>query len=38
LRCESAGDLELTLGELRKLHLYLAFGEQKVYVSSADAH
>jgi hypothetical protein len=26
------------LNELRKLHLYFAFGEGKLYVTAADAH
>lgn len=33
-----ATDLTLQLDELRKLHLYFAFGENKLYVTAADAH
>lgn len=31
-------DLWLRLSEIRKLHLYFAFGENKLYVTAADAH
>jgi hypothetical protein len=38
LSCETSGDFVLTLSELRKLHLYFAYGEKKIYVTTADAH
>lgn len=38
IRCETAGDFVLTLSELRKLHLYFAFGENMLYLTAADAH
>ncbi len=31
-------DLVLGLNVLRKLHLYIAYGEQKLYVTAVDAH
>ena len=37
-RCYGIGDLSLGMAELRNLHIYLAFKEQKMYVTSADAH
>jgi hypothetical protein len=35
--CFGSSDITLGLKELRKLHLYFAFGEKKLYLTAADA-
>lgn len=36
--CFGGSDVLLGLSELRRLHLYFAFGEKKLYATAADAH
>ncbi len=38
LACFNRPDLQLGLSQIRNLHLFLAFGEGKLYATAADAH